>query len=285
VSVAVVIPNRDGGEVLERCLDAALPARGLDEVVVVDDGSTDGSDERAARRVRVERSPGRGFAAAANHGARRTSAELVLLLNSDAFLREDTVERLAARFAERPRLGLCGAALVHEDGSRAKTRDRALTLANAVRLAASLRLPPLPDGEGFEPAGFVPLACAAARRSAWDEAGGLDERFRFYFEDHDLCRRLAAAGWEVGVSWDAEAVHLEGGSSRARDPAGWFVQYQRSRLAYLRKSWPAGWPLYLAVWTPSAAAHSALWLARALGRRDRRALAWSGAYLRSALPF
>ncbi len=284
--IEVVIPNRDGGDVLERCLNAALGARGVGTIVVVDDSSRDGSDRRAAARagVRVVRPAGSGFAAAANEGLRHTTTELVLLLNSDAFLRADSVERLAAPFAERPRLGLLGAALVHEDGSRAKTRDRLLTMGIALRQAVSLQLEPLREGSGLEPAGFVPLACALVRRSAWEEVGGLDERYRFYFEDHDLCWRLAGAGWQVGVLWDAETTHLEGGSSRTRDPAGWFQRYHVSRLAYLRKRYPAAWPVYVAVWTPSALCHSGLWLGRALVRHDRKALAWAEAYARSALP-
>ena len=283
---SVVIPNRDGGELLGRCLDAVASARGIGEVVVVDDGSRDGSSAEAATRagVRVERSPGRGFAAAANHGVASTRGDLVLLLNSDAFVARDTVELLAVPFAERPRLALCGAALVHEDGSRAKTRDRSLTLGRALREAVSLHLDPLSEGSGFERVEFVPLACALVRRLAWHDVGGLDERYRFYYEDHDLCWRLAGEGWEIGVRWDVTAVHIEGGSSRAHDPAGSFRRYHVSRLAYLRKRYPAAWPLYLGVWAPSAAVHSLAWVGRAAARRDRRGLAWASAYARSAPP-
>jgi N-acetylglucosaminyl-diphospho-decaprenol L-rhamnosyltransferase len=284
--VSVVIPNRDGGGLLRRCLDAVECARAVGEVVVVDDGSSDGSVEEAAARegVRVERCHARGFAAAANQGMAATAGELVLMLNSDAFVKTDTVELLASRFAEQPRLALCGAALVHEDGTRAKTRDRSLTLTRAVREALSLHLDPLPEGSGLQRVEFVPLACAVVRRRAWDEVGGLDERYRFYFEDHDLCWRLIRQHWEIGVRWDATAVHVEGGSSRAHDPAGWFRRYHVSRLAYLRKRYPASWPLYLAVWAPSAAVHSAAWIMRAAGRRDRRGLAWASAYARAAVP-
>lgn len=284
---SVVIPNRDGADVLERCLDALAGAQGVEEIVVVDDGSSDGSGERAASRdgVRVEASPGRGFAAAVNHGMAASSGELVLLLNSDAFVRSDTVERLAGALAERPRLALCGAALVHEDGSRAKSRDRALTLTRALREALSLHYRPLPQGSGLEQVEFVPLACALVRRSAWEAAGGLDEGYLFYFEDHDLCRRLARGGFEIAVCWDAEAVHLEGGSSRRHDPARWFRRYHVSRLRYLRRHYRTTWPLYLVLWSPSALAHVGLWVVRAAVRRDRAALAWAGAYARAAFPF
>lgn len=277
MSVSVVIPNRDGGGLLERCLDALEQAEGVDELTVVDDGSSDGSDARAQQRgVRVLGSPGSGFAAAVNHGVAATSGELVLLLNSDAFVRRDTVRLLTKALAANSSLGLCAAALEHDDGSRARTFGRTLTLAVALRLALSLPPAPPAEGSGVHPVEFVPLACALVRRRAWEEVGGLDDRYRFYFEDVDLCWRLASVRWGVAVHWDAVAVHAEGGSSRARDPVAWFPQFHDSRLRYLRKRYPRAWYAYLALWLPSALAHALAWIARG----DR---GWATAYVRSAL--
>lgn len=277
--ISAVVPNRDGGDLLDRCLDALAAARRVTEILVVDDGSTDGSPERAEKRdgVRVLSSFDRGFAAAANAGVAASAHGLVLLLNSDAFVRPETAERLAESLAERPRLGLCAAGLLHEDGSRAKTHDRCLTLMRALRETVSLHYAPVERRGGVQAVSYVPLACALVRRAAWNDAGGLDERFRFYYEDHDLAWRLARSGWELAVRWDAEAVHVEGGSSRARDPAGWFAQYHESRVRYLRKRYPLGSLLYLAAWTPSALVHAAVW-------KLRGGEAWARAYLRAARP-
>ena len=275
--IGVVIPNRNGGEVLERCLDALAASHGIGEIVVVDDGSTDGSAERAAAReeVRVLPSPGSGFAAAVNAGVAAAGADYLLLLNSDCFVEPDTAERLRASLERDPRLGLCAAALVGEDGSRAKTCDRLVGMHRAVREALSLQLPPLEEGRGVARVAFVPLACALVRRAAWDSVGGLDERYRFYFEDHDLCWRLTRAGWGLAVDWDARAIHLEGGSSRARDPQVWFTQFHESRMRYLRKRYPRSWPVYAALWIPSALLHAVAWLFR--GSRP-----WARAYVRAA---
>jgi len=284
--VSVVIPNRDGAGVLERCLDALAAAEGVGEVIVVDDGSSDGSDEHAGARagVLVLSSPGRGFSAAVNHGLAQARGDLVLLLNSDAFVRPDTIARLVEAVAGRPRLGLCAAGLVHEDGRRSRSRDRALTLGRALREAASFQFPPLGEHGGLEPAAFVPLACALVRSEAWREVRGLDERFRFYYEDQDLCWRLGRAGWEIAVLWEAEAVHVGGASSVATDPSRWFLQYHESRVRYLRKRYPRLWPLYSAAWLVNALVHAAVWLARAAARRDPAGLEWARAYLRVALP-
>ena len=69
MTLAAVIPNRDGGALLERCLEALAAAEGVDDVVVVDDGSSDAATHaRPSSAARVVRSPGRGFSAAVNHG-------------------------------------------------------------------------------------------------------------------------------------------------------------------------------------------------------------------------
>lgn len=290
--VSAVVPNRDGGKLLERCLDALQASPSVTEVIVVDDGSTDESPRRAGERggVQVLRSPGRGFAAAVNSGVAAARGELVLILNSDAFVRSDTVERLAATLAERPRLALCAAGLVREDGARAKSHDRLLTLGCALRESLALHSTWVVETPGVQPARYIPLACVLARRAAWDEVGGLDERYQFYFEDHDLCWRLADAGWEIAVRWDAEAIHVEGGSSQAKEaPQQWFRQYHESRIRYLRKRYPHSWPVYMVLWIPNALAHAGLWHARAAvsrARGDREGAAsgraWAAAYIRAA---
>jgi GT2 family glycosyltransferase len=50
------------------------------------------------------------------------------------------------------------------------------------------------------------------RREAWDAVGGFDPRFFLYYEDIDLCRRVRAAGWEVGIVHSVTAIHESGGS-------------------------------------------------------------------------
>ena len=278
--VSVVVPNRDGAGLIGRCVEAALAA-GAREVVVVDDGSTDGSpDEAAAAGARVLRSPGRGFSAAVNHGVAESDGAFALILNSDCFVDVDALGLLARALDEDPGLALCGAALDEADGTPSRSHGHPVTLALVLRQTAGLGSPAPPPvrTSGVQDASFVPLACALVRREAWDAVGGLDERYAFYFEDYDLCWRLQAAGRRLGVCWDAHAVHVGGGSSSQRDPQGWFRQYHESRALYLRKRYPRLWPLYAAAWVPSALAHAAVWRVR----RSPGARAWARAYLSSA---
>lgn len=270
-----------------------MATEAVDEAVVVDEASTDGSVERAAARpgVRVVSSPGSGFAAAANAGIAAARGERLLLLGSDAFVRSDTVALLLDALEQNPRLAACGAALVNEDGTRSKTYARLFTLGSAIADTFGYRPHVTQEGRGVGDVPAVFPNCLLARRDALEEVSGFDERFRFYYEDMDLCRRLVRAGWWLGIDWDAEAVHEGGGSTKTPGPGRWFRQYHESRLAYLRKHYPRGWVLYAALWTLKAALHVLAWRARALSRRlredtagERLARDWAEAFRRTVLP-
>lgn len=289
MTLAAVIPNRNGGALLERCLEALAAAEDVDDVLVVDDGSSDGSDARAAELgARVLRSPGRGFSAAVNHGVAQTGTDHALLLNSDAFVDPPTPRLLAEALEGDTRLALVGAGMRDEQGRRAKSHGDALTLRRAVEIGLGVPGRQPPEQPGIQEVTFMPLACALVRRSAYDEVGGLDEGYVFYFEDYDLCWRLAAAGWRLAVRWDAGAVHVGGGSSSASDPAGWLPRFQTSRMRYLRKRYGRRAAVFPPLWGVNASLHSALWSIRAAAARARgengeaaRARRWAAAYVRS----
>lgn len=273
-----MIPNKNGEDMIGRCVDAALRS-GAAELIVVDDGSTDSSRaEAAGAGALVLRSPGRGFAAAVNEGVRAATGDVVVILNSDCFVEHDTLHALGRALARDEQLGVCAAALLEPDGSVSKSHTPGLTpwLAIMVILARNPFTERLP-GKGIEAVDTVPLACAALRRSTWEEVGGLDERFFFYFEDQDICRRLHLTGKTVALCWDARAVHVGGASSVTRDEQRWFLEHVRSRTRYLRKHFPYGWLAFAAVWVPVALAQTAVW---ALRTRPGSG-SWSRAWLRA----
>jgi GT2 family glycosyltransferase len=135
---------------------------------------------------------------------------------------------------------------------------------------------------------YLPLACVLLRLSAYHAVGGLDPRFTFYFEDQDYARRCREAGWALGIYWDAEALHVGGGSSAAQRPAAWFEVYHRGLTIFLRKHYPFAWLLHAAAWAPRALAHAVIWRSRALARRVKgdaagaqQARAWAATFWRS----
>jgi N-acetylglucosaminyl-diphospho-decaprenol L-rhamnosyltransferase len=277
--VTAVIPTFNGGSLIERCLDA-LEAAEVDEVIVVDGGSTDATPERAAVRepVRVLALPGTSVQSRINRGVTEARNEAVLLLNDDAFVDPHTPGLLAAAVMERSRTALAGAGLRWEDGSAQRSVGRYRTLWSEILITlpfGRLLSRPLRRGvpsrkaKGVEQVKWLPLCCAVARRSAFLDIGGFDERYSFYYDDHDFCRRVVERGWEIVVRWDAGAVHVGGGATSARNPHGWFGHYQENRFRYLQKWYPRAWHVFAPVWLARAVVHSAAWRLRARYRMAR----------------
>ncbi|MEA2353500.1 MAG: hypothetical protein QOJ14_1914, partial [Thermoleophilaceae bacterium] len=156
---AVVIPNWNGRDWLSGCLDS-IAAQTLQpsEVVVVDNGSTDGSLELLAERQDVRTiGLGRntGFAFAVNRGVEAVGAEIVALVNNDVVLEPDWLERMVATLRDHP---------------------------EAASVASK-------TGVLYDQAGEAFSACAGAalyRREAVLAAGGFEERYFAYLEDVDL---------------------------------------------------------------------------------------------------
>jgi GT2 family glycosyltransferase len=202
--VAVVVVNYNGKPWLADCL-AALQRQSFGDfiAVVVDNGSSDGSEEAVAQlrdpRFRLLRA-GRnlGFAAGSNLGASEVpGAPFVALLNPDAFPAPDWLARLRDAARAHPEAAAFGCHLVDaQDAARCDgTGDEYHISGRAWRRdhGAPAEL------AAQRPEAPVFAACAAAalyRRDAWDAAGGLDEDFFCYMEDVDLAFRLRLAGWE-----------------------------------------------------------------------------------------
>jgi hypothetical protein len=243
-TLSAVVPTRDTRELTLRCL-ACLEAGGVPglEVVVVDEASGDGTAAAVAARfpaVRVVANPRPlGFAAAANRGLAAARGELLLLLNSDAEVDPGALAALVAAFALEPRLGVAGARLRYPDGTPQWSAGREPSPAWLFALASGLpallarlpgwrRLVP-PSGAGggpgaahdpLRPAAWVTGAALALRREVWDACGPLDEGYRFYGQDLDLCLAARDAGWRVAVVSGFTAVHHHGATVAGGEPAG-----------------------------------------------------------------
>jgi N-acetylglucosaminyl-diphospho-decaprenol L-rhamnosyltransferase len=283
VRLSAVIPTFNSGGFLDRCLDALEDIEVVEEVLVLDGGSVDGSAERAATRkgVRVLSRPGTSLQFRLNYGMKGASNDFVLLLNDDAFVDPDTPERLLESMRERPRLAASGAKLRYEDGRPQRSVGPYRTLLGELFILFSLKrlskrfsggTVPRQRDTGVDEAPWLPLCCALLRRSAFRAVGWYDEHFSFYYDDHDICRRLNEDGWSLAVRWDAGAVHVGGGATKSKNPAKWFGRYHENRIIYLRKHYPRGWRVFALLWPGRALLHMTLWRLRALRHRARREL-------------
>lgn len=200
---------------------------GLD-VVVVDDGSADGTADALSSRggVRVLRNEQpSGYAGAVNRGVAATRGDLVVLLNSDTEVEPVSLARVVDAFDADPRLGIAGAALRYPDGSPQWSAGREPGLvwlfAQASGIPALLgrvpgwrRIKPLHATKAVD-VGWVPGAAVALRAEVWAEHGPFDESFGFYSQDLDLCLRVREAGWRVRLIPDFRVLHLHGATIAA----------------------------------------------------------------------
>lgn len=255
----VVIPNFNGARWLRACLDAIAaqshPARA---VLVVDNGSTDGSLELLAARhpsVRViALGANAGFAVAANRGIQASEAEAVALVNTDVVLEPDWLGRTTAALDADPGLGSVATKMVDlADPTRLYDAGDVLRRDGVCEQRGHGKR----DAGRFDRAEDVFAACAGAalyRRRALAAVGGFDERFFLYLEDVDLGMRLRLAGWRCRYE-PAVALHAGRGSAAGipRPVATWV---ERNTLLLVAKAFPLRWMPQVAYRQASMAWHA-----------------------------
>lgn len=264
--ISVVIVSWNAKDHLLRCLDS-LKAHARDvvlETIVVDNDSADGSPEaveRAHPDVTVIRA-GRnlGFGRANNLAFARARGRYVAMINSDVTLHPDCLQRLAAYLDGHPEASLVAPRILGRDGRLQRTCKRLPGIWNTFcRFVALDRvMPDSPLFSGFElPADqhhetqAVPAIGGCfwlLRRAAIEQVGAFDERFFFYAEDIDWCKRFGEAGWQVVYHPAASATHYGGGSTE-RAPVRYSIQIIRATLQYWRKHHGGlGWLLCFAMY-------------------------------------
>jgi len=216
--VTIIIPTRDGGPVLRRCVDSVMAMTTYPnvEIVVVDNASRDVDTLQYLRahqgRITVIRDERPfNFSAINNNAVRRTSGDIICMLNDDTeVIAEDWLTEMVGHVLQ-PGVGAVGAKLYYDDG-RVQHGGIVLGLhgvaANSYRYSA--RLSPGYCGrlQLAQHMSAVTAACMVVRREAWDQVGGLDEQnLPGAFNDVDFCLRLRQSGWGVVWSPYAELFH------------------------------------------------------------------------------
>jgi len=244
VSASVIIPNFNGLRFLSECLGALREQtypRERFEVILVDDGSTDGSTAYVAEHfpeVRVLALPSnRGLAAACNAGAAIANGDLLVMLNNDTEVEPGWLEALVWTANAHPEAGVIA--------SKMLLYDRRDVLHNAGDVMGDDGIPRnrgvwQQDTGQFDEETAIFGGCgggAAYRRAAWVATGGFDERLFMYLEDVDLAWRLQLLGWEAAFAPDARLYHrlsATGGGTLASYYTG------RNTIWVIAKDMPTG---------------------------------------------
>lgn len=238
--VSIVVPTWNRKDLIGACLESlgAQTFRAF-EVVVVDDGSTDGTEAFLAeaypdvRVVRLEQN--RGFCVAANAGIRAAQRELVFLLNNDMTLEPDCLEKLVAA-ADASDAAMFGPLVLFQDepetiysaGDAQRQDGRPESI--GFRCTRAFHFPDRVFG--------VSAGAGLYRREVFDKIGLFDERFVAYFEDSDLNFRARLAGFDADFVEGAVAYHIGSASLEGRN---WWRTRQccRNHVLLVVKNMPA----------------------------------------------
>jgi len=244
--VRVIVVNYNGGDLIQSCLDhLALQTLTNFEVVVVDNGSCDGSAVRLHlpdERFRlIEAGRNLGFAAANNLGARDSRAPWLATLNPDAFAEPDWLQRLYQATCRYPQIAMFGSTQIdHRDPTILDGCGDVCSI-YGIPWRGGYRYPLAAAPETGE--AFAPCAAAALyRRAEFEDVGGFDDAFFCYLEDVDLGYRLRLRGHRCLQLAEARVRHL---GSAISGRASRFTLYHsyRNRLWLVFKDSP--FPLIL----------------------------------------
>jgi N-acetylglucosaminyl-diphospho-decaprenol L-rhamnosyltransferase len=248
-TVAAVIVSYNVRDLVLDCI-ASLRADGVDEIVVVDNDSRDGSAEAVRRHdpeVDVVALPvNLGFGAGVNRGVARTSTPYVAVMNPDVVVQPGSTKALADALERDPQLAVVGPRIETPDGVLYPSARTFPDLADAAghaflhfvwpgnRFSRRYRML---DWDHDAPADvdWVAGTHLVARRTAWDEVAGFDEGFFMYLEDVDLCWRLRQKGWRTGYEPAARVTHAIGRSTD-QTPYRMIVAHHRSLWRYATKT-------------------------------------------------
>lgn len=280
LTLSAVVVNFNGGERVLACLRALAPLGGpLLEIIVVDNGSTDGGPERIAAiwpAVRIlHLGQNRGLPAARNAGLAAAQGDLILLVDADVYLTAGALDELCRAQARFAASVVCPRVAFFPDGEQVQCDGAAPHFIGTLRLLGA-NGPDAPATAAAEVAGCIG-ACMLLDRRRVLEAGGFNEAFFFYFEDLEFSLRLRLMGHIIACAPTAVVLHDRGDgtaglSYRGHGPYPSWRAYliMRNRLLTLAICYHWG---TFAVLGPALIVYEIATLALALHR------GWGGAWL------
>lgn len=241
MKTTVIIPNYNGIDFLKNCLESATKSTVLASIVVVDNGSADGSCQWLAKThpdVKVIAFPqNRGFCAAVNAGIEAADTPYVFLLNNDTTIEPDCIERLEAAIERDERIFSVGAKMLSM--KEPQLVDSAGDLYSAFGWAYAI-------GKGKPASRYTKQRdvfsnCAGAalyRKEQLQKTGLFDEAHFAYLEDVDLGYRARIAGYRNIVEPSAIVYHAGSGSTGSRYNAFKVTHSSRNNVYLIFKNMP-----------------------------------------------
>lgn len=207
--VSAIIVNWNGKDVLIDCVESLVKQDYSDlEIIVSDNGSTDGSVEYLRKhypRVRlVENGENLGFGPAVNRGLAIAEGDYFIFLNNDLYLREDSIRALVGELEADPNTGAVVPKILYYEKRDVINSYGVLTHYTGI---CCPNLIDCRDREDLEP---LETACGGIfmfKREVYEKTGGFDVDLFLYHEDHDLSWRIRLLGWSIRVTPKAVIYH------------------------------------------------------------------------------
>ncbi len=239
---SVIVLSWNAMNDLRECLDALRAQDFADaEIIVVDNGSTDGSADLVARDypdvdlIRNERNV--GFAAGNNQGLQHATGDVLVLLNQDTVVRAGWLNALVEALLSDPQCGIAGGKALYPDGRIQHAGGYVDERGAGSHYGYGQR--DVGQFEQTREVDYVTGATLAISRKAFELIGGLDEGFTpAYYEDVDWCYRTKASGLRVIYAPHAVLVHKES-SAAAGSSHEQMYHFHRNRLRFVLKHWSA----------------------------------------------
>ena len=265
-TVSLIILSHNGKHFLEPCLASIVRQTRLpDELILVDNGSDDGSQEwiriNYPQVTLIEMGYNSGFSVAMNRGVAESSSDYVALLNNDTECEPQWLEELTTALDQHPDIGFCASKMLtfrHRD-----ILDAAGDLFTTAGFGGKRGWLQSNRASEFDKPERVLSACAGAamyRRTAFVEIGGFDEDFFAYEEDTDLSLRLQMAGYPCLYVPKAVVYHHVGGTWKINDYGYCIRLQQRNQILLLVKDLP--WQLCIRFGFQIVSGHLCLFLMR-----------------------
>jgi N-acetylglucosaminyl-diphospho-decaprenol L-rhamnosyltransferase len=237
VDVSAIIISLNSMHFLGDCIQSLYAAQWRDysfEIIVVDNGSTDGSLEFLAARhpeiTVVANGSNLGYCKAGNQGAEVSNGRYFLFLNDDILIVGDAIARLVEFMEAHPNAGMIGSRLLNADLTDQYSSGRSFTtpaaalfgrksmltrlFPNAYWARAYLLSDRMNETEPFE-VDWLSAAAMMASRVAFEESGKLEESF-YYFHEQIICARMKKSGYGIFLDPQSKIIHFEGVGSGVR---------------------------------------------------------------------
>lgn len=225
LDLSIVIVHYKAPDLLEQCIKSITQKYpDLKGKFVIIDNSPETKTSRYIKQTFPQERyiPSRvnvGFAKAVNWGVRNTDSKYILVLNQDIVVQAGAIENLYEFMEKNTRVAIAGPKLIYKDGEVQRSCCRFYTpnlvvyrrtflgkLPNAQKLLRWFTMEDY-DHQTTRDVDWIVGAAMMFRRTALKEVGLFDERFFFYFEDVDLCRRMWEHGWRVTYVPAAKMTH------------------------------------------------------------------------------